>query len=392
MNENIQITPKDVQMIDNLVLKIENNDEFKNHIVFLESLVQMCKRKKNVNSICYLFLMLIFEEICKFSKKINDRASIVKLFLKIQFIKFPKSLTSFRQYKSLLIKYFPFYMMKNLSFLNPEDPIKDIVQKHKEFIKLFAKSSKQTQIDGIKINLINPLDAISSTKMEALIVTETENLENLFDMLRLEIEIWENFINQISNFDKQQKRSYQSMLRSIIFHSFLEKLPKLKKKKKTILGNFLHNLCIRNDQLVKLILSQGFDIKYIKYAVEYIDWFHVCLVYCDQLLSNITSSKKLHFYYRLLTATVKKYPARISKDVARNLILNHFAYVELNPEENKVVLESVKTLIQAFPSLNEEKKYLIKHYQKIQKELCAFDISYIYIDRLTKELEKINPN
>ena len=130
------------------------------------------------------------------------------------------------------------------------------------------------------------------------------------------------------------------MLRSVIFQSLLKMMPRLKGKKKKLLhiGNFLHNLCIRNDELVKLILNQGFDVELIKYAVEYIDWFHVCLVYCDQLLSNTKSSKKLHFYYRLLTATIKKYPARISKDVARNLIMNHFAFVELNPEENQVVL------------------------------------------------------
>jgi hypothetical protein len=129
----------------------------------------------------------------------------------------------------------------------------------------------------------------------------------------------------------------------------------------------------------------------IKYAVKYIEWFHVCLVYCDQLLVNTKSSKKLHFYYKLLTEVIKKYPARIAKDVARNLIMNHFAFVELNPEENHVVLQSVNSLIQAFPSLNEEKKYLIQHYKKIQKDLCPFDISFIYIDRLTKELEALTP-
>jgi hypothetical protein len=180
--------------------------------------------------------------------------------------------------------------------------------------------------------------------------------------------------------------------RSIIFHSFLKLFGKLKKKKqKVTLGIFLQNLCIHNDDLVKLILNQGFDDSLVTDAVEYIDWFHVCLLYCDFLLGNTMDSKKLHFYYKLLTQTIKKYPVQISKDVARNLIVNHFAYVELKPEENQVVFDSIRTILETFPSLDQERQFLIQHYRTIQKDLCVFDISYIYIDRLTKELEKITP-
>ena len=110
---------------------------------------------------------------------------------------------------------------------------------------------------------------------------------------------------------------------------------------------------------------------------------------CDSLLAQAFETKKLHFYYRLLTATIKKYPAQIGKDVARNLIVGHFAFVELNPEENQVILESIKVLLETFPSLETERLFLIQHYREIQKGLCTFDISYIYIDRLTRELEKM---
>ena len=179
--------------------------------------------------------------------------------------------------------------------------------------------------------------------------------------------------------------------RSVVFHSFLKMFTKLKKKKQKItLGNFLQNLCIHNDDLVKLILHQGFDDGLVADAVEYIEWLHVTLLYSDMLLSQTFDAKKLHFYYKLLTETVKKYPAQIAKEVARNLIVNHFAYVELNPEENSVVLESIKTILETFPSLDQDRLFLIQHYRNIQKELCVFDISYIYIDRLTRELEKIS--
>lgn len=124
--------------------------------------------------------------------------------------------------------------------------------------------------------------------------------------------------------------------------------------------------------------------------MTYIEWFHVCLMYSDLLIGNTKNTKKLHFYYRLLTTAIKKYPVQVSKDVARNLILNHFSYVELNPDENSVVLDSIKNILEAFPSLVQEKNFLIQHYKKIQNTLCTFDISYIYIDRLTKSLEELS--
>lgn len=166
--------------------------------------------------------------------------------------------------------------------------------------------------------------------------------------------------------------------------------PKLKRRRqKVTLGNFLQNLCIHNDDLVTLILHQGFDDSLIADAVEFIEWLHVSLALFDRLLAQAFETKKLHFYYRLLTATIKKYPAQIGKEVAKNLIVGHFAYVELNPEENQVILESIKTLLETFPSLESERTFLIQHYRGIQKGLCTFDISYIYIDRLTRELEKL---
>lgn len=164
-----------------------------------------------------------------------------------------------------------------------------------------------------------------------------------------------------------------------------------KKKHKTALGNFLQNLCIHNDDLVKLILQQGFDDSLVSDAVEFIEWFHVCLLYCDNLLTNTADSKKRHFYFKLLTETIRKYPVQISKDVARNLIVTHFAYVELSPDENQVVLESIKVILETFPTLDQDRLFLIQHYKGIQKDLCSFDISYIYIDRLTRELEKMGP-
>lgn len=161
------------------------------------------------------------------------------------------------------------------------------------------------------------------------------------------------------------------------------------RKEKTMLGHFLQHLCIHNDELVRLILRQGFDEVLIPDAVEYIEWFHAILIYYDQLLRETFEAKRRHFYYKLVTESIKKYPAQVSKDVARSLMLNHFTCVELNPEEVAVVLQAVKSLLDTFPTLDAEKALLINHYRTMQKELCPFDISYVYIDRLTKELDKI---
>ena len=54
------------------------------------------------------------------------------------------------------------------------------------------------------------------------------------------------------------------------------------------------------------------------------------------------------------------------------------------------MLDSIKNILEAFPSLVQEKNFLIQHYKKIQNTLCTFDISYIYIDRLTKSLEELS--
>lgn len=161
------------------------------------------------------------------------------------------------------------------------------------------------------------------------------------------------------------------------------------RKDKIMLGHFLQHLCIHNDELVRLILRQGFEEALIPDAVEYIEWFHAILIYYDPLLRETSEGKKRHFYYKLVTESIKKYPAQVSKDVARSLMLNHFTCVELNPGEVSVVLLAVKSLLETFPSLDAEKALLISHFRTLQKELCPFDISYVYIDRLTKELDKI---
>ena len=391
IREKIDIGPSDTEMLDSLVLRITTREEFEIHLKLFHDMLTACKTEQQPGPLCFIFLMLTFDEICEFCRRHNDLQVLIRLFLEVQFIRFPYEMIHFRKYKALVIKYFPFYMMKDLSFLNQTDPVKEIIEKHNEFKIVFEDVSKPIKIDGIEVGLVNPLDLVESKKMKAMISSDLSSSEHVLDMLRLEIEIWENFIYQISHFDKVEKRNYQSMLRSVVFHSFLKMFSKLKKKKQKItLGNFLQNLCIHNDDLVKLILRQGFEDSLVPDAVEYIEWFHVCLIYCDMLLSNTFESKKLHFYYKLLTETIKKYPAQISKDVARSLIVNHFAYVELNPDENEVVLESIKTILDTFPSLDQERLFLIQHYRNIQRELCVFDISFIYIDRLTKELEKIS--
>lgn len=252
MTDNLEVTPNDSEMIENLVIKINDKSELENHVRFFYGLVDICKLDYYVNSLCYLFLMLIFEEICLFCKKINDRKLLVKLFLEIQFIKFPKELTNFKQYKKLLIKYFSFYMMKNFAFLDKDDAIRDIIQKHEFFKNMVKDKVEFVKVDGIVVNIVNPLEVIKGDAVLARVYQDAAEMENFFDMFRLEIEIWENFMFQITNLEKSQVKNYQSMLRSVIFHHFLKKLPKLSKPRlKTILGNFLHDLCIHNDELVK---------------------------------------------------------------------------------------------------------------------------------------------
>lgn len=99
MTDNLEVTPNDSEMISNLVIRINDKSELENHVRFFYGLVEICRLDYYVNSLCYLFLMLIFEEICLFCKKINDRKLLVKLFLEIQFVRFPKELTNFKQYK-----------------------------------------------------------------------------------------------------------------------------------------------------------------------------------------------------------------------------------------------------------------------------------------------------
>lgn len=149
---------------------------------------------------------------------------------------------------------------------------------------MFGSSGKKIQLGESDVGLVGILDVIKSSKFETVIVHGSDSeVEKLMEMLRLEVEIWENFIGQVNGYREIQRKKYQSMVRSVIFQHLLKMMPRLKGKKKKLLyvGNFLHNLCIRNDELVKLILNQGFDVELIKFAVQFIDWFHVCLVYCD---------------------------------------------------------------------------------------------------------------
>ena len=165
-------------------------------------MLAVCKDNRQPSYLCFIFLMLIFDEICTFCREHSDLQVLIKLFLEVQFIRFPYEIVEFRKYKALLIKYFPFYMLKNLSFLSTSDPVNEIIDKHLEFKKTFEEVARPMKIDGIDIGLINPLDLLESKKLKAMIVSETVSAEHLLDTLRLEIEVWENFIYQISHFDK----------------------------------------------------------------------------------------------------------------------------------------------------------------------------------------------
>jgi len=101
---------------------------------------------------------------------------------------------------------------------------------------------EMVKVDGIVVNIINPLEIIKSDVVHPKLYQDVTEMENFLDMFRLEIEIWENFIFHITNLEKSQVKNYQSMIRSVIFQHFLKKLPKLSKPKlKTIMGNFLHD-------------------------------------------------------------------------------------------------------------------------------------------------------
>jgi hypothetical protein len=175
-------------------------------------MLNVCKNNELSNYLSFMFLMLIFEEICEYSRKYNNLQVLIKLFLEVQFIGFPPEMLNFRRYKALLIKYFPFYLIKNLSFLEEANPFKEIIEKHKEFKTIFEDVCKPMKIDGLDVGLVNPIDIVESKKLKTILSNDQSNAEQVLDMLRLEIEIWENFIYQISQFDKEEKKNYQCML------------------------------------------------------------------------------------------------------------------------------------------------------------------------------------
>lgn len=205
-------------MLDNLVIKVTNKEEFDTHLRLFYDMLAICAKEKDANYLSYVFLMLIFEEISEYCRRNNNLQVLIKLFLEVQFIRFPPEMMKFRRYKSLLIKYFPFYMINNLSFLDQGDPFKEIIDKHIEFKSIFQDCTKPIMIDGIEIGLLNPLDVIETKQIKTLIACDLGSAEQVLDMLRLEIEIWENFIYQISHFDKEEKKSYQCML---VCHMFI---------------------------------------------------------------------------------------------------------------------------------------------------------------------------
>lgn len=175
-------------------------------------MLAVCKNGDKSNYLSFMFLMLIFEEICEFSRQHNNLQVLIKLFLEVQFIGFPPEMMQFRRYKALLIKYYPFYLIKNLSFLEDADPFKEITEKHREFKLLFLDVCKPMKIDGLDVGLVNPIDIVESKKLKSILSSDQTNAEQVLDMLRLEIEIWENFIYQISQFEKEEKKNYQCML------------------------------------------------------------------------------------------------------------------------------------------------------------------------------------
>lgn len=194
------------------MIKVTNKEEFEVHMKLFYDMLGVCRNRERCNYLSFMFLMLIFEEICEFSRRHNNLQVLIKLFLEVQFIGFPAEMMNFRRYKALLIKYFPFYLIKNLSFLEDSDPFKEITEKHREFKSIFAEVCKPIKIDGLEVGLVNPIDILESKKLKSIIASEQSNSEQVLDMLRLEIEIWENFIHQISQFDKEEKKNYQCML------------------------------------------------------------------------------------------------------------------------------------------------------------------------------------
>ena len=99
-------------------------------------------------------------------------------------------------------------MIQNLSFITSQDPVKDIIDKHFEFKKTFEDAVRPIKVDGIEVGLINPVDLIETKKLKQMITAEHATSEHVFDIFRLEIEIWENFVHQISHFEPQEFKNY----------------------------------------------------------------------------------------------------------------------------------------------------------------------------------------
>lgn len=59
------------------------------------------------------------------------------------------------------------------------------------------------------MGLVGILDVIKSSKFETLLIHGSDNdVENLMEMLRLEVEIWENFVAQVNAYREIQRKNY----------------------------------------------------------------------------------------------------------------------------------------------------------------------------------------
>ena len=237
VKEPLYIGPADVDILDSFAVRVVSKEDFETHMNLLMDLLAACRSTpKPAGPLAFVYLLLIFEELAEFARRHNDRQVLVKLFLEVQFVRYPLDVLQVRKAKALMIKYFPFYMLKNLSFLGT-DPVADIIEKHEEFKAVFSEVAKPMKIDGIEVGLLNPLDMVESKKMRAMVTADLGSAEDVLDMLRLEIEIWENFIHQIANFDRTERKNYQCMLVGIVYPAiyhlphFFEDVSKAQEKK-----------------------------------------------------------------------------------------------------------------------------------------------------------------
>jgi Integrator complex subunit 2 len=74
---------------------------------------------------------------------------------------------------------------------------------------MFGSCGKKIQLGESEVGLVGIIEVINSSKFETVIVHGLENeVENLVEMLRLEVEIWENFIGQVNSYKETQRKKY----------------------------------------------------------------------------------------------------------------------------------------------------------------------------------------